>query len=192
MSLNQYSRRYSDSSDDELNQNIENVQHNYQQPISEWEERKYAASGSDTDNGLKYEDLKQSLLESKNQLMRAKSNNESIIKEYKDAQEEIQNCHDQIARQAALIHDQTYKLEEARRQIYELSHTQSNLAQKSKLDITSFQNEIEQKDDEIAKLHKQLEFREEKIKVLYDSIEQQKERNETLSKEIKYKDVSHF
>ena len=91
-------------------------------------------------------------MQSRNQLVRAKTNNESLVREYKEAQEEIQNCHDQIARQAALIHDQTYKLEEAKRQIYELSHSQSNLAQKSKLDITSFQNEIEQKEDELSKI----------------------------------------
>lgn len=147
-----YSRQYSDSSDEELGQDIENMQQNFQQPISEWEEQKYHGVNSDSENELKYEDLKQSLMQSRNQLVRAKTNNESLVREYKEAQEEIQNCHDQIARQAALIHDQTYKLEEAKRQIYELSHSQSNLAQKSKLDITSFQNEIEQKEDELSKI----------------------------------------
>ena len=34
-----YSRQYSDSSDEELGQDIENMQQNFQQPISEWEEQ---------------------------------------------------------------------------------------------------------------------------------------------------------
>ena len=117
------------------------MQQNYQQDSRHYEENKYS------DDDMKYDDLKNSLLESQNQLVRAKANNQNVLSQYKDAQDEIENCHDQIARQASVIHDLTYKNEDLNRQVYEISNTQSNLAQKSKIDITSFQNEIEQKDD---------------------------------------------
>ena len=140
------------------------------------------------DEGLKYEDLKQSILEKESQLLRVRSNNENLLREYKDAKDEIHSCHEQIARQATIIHEQSYKLEEAFRRIEDLSQNNSHLVQKSKLNTTSYQNEIEQKDEELIKLREQLGFREEKIKVLYDALEQHKERVEELIKENKYKE----
>ena len=110
------------------------------------------------------------------------------MKQYKDAYEELEQCHDQIARQASIIHEQSYKLEEANRRLNDVSHTQSQLAQKSKINLTSFQNEIEQRDEELFRLREQFNTKENKIRDIYEDLDQTKDKVEELTKENKYKE----
>jgi hypothetical protein len=143
---------------------------------------------SSDDEKLKFEDLKQSLMDKDSQLLKVRSKNENILRQYKDAQEELEQCHDQIARQASLIHEQNYKLEECNRRITELTQANSNLLQKTQINVSSFQNEIDQREHEMRKMHETILSKEERIKLLYEAMEAEKEKNAEMEEEIKYKD----
>lgn len=183
----------SDSSDDDYQNDIENINQNYNpRPFQSWQnpdqiQEKDENTSSDQD-GLKFDDLKQSLMEKDSQLLKFRSKNENILRQYKEAQEELEQCHEQIARQAALIHEQSYKLEEANRRVSDISQNHSQLVQKSRVNVSSYQNELELKDQEILKLRQEINSREDKIVGLYEALDGYKERIEDLMREIKYKE----
>jgi len=187
-----YSYQLSESSDENYAEEGENQQPNYLHPeIKEWADQEYAASKQDNstdEEGLKMDDLKQSIMEKDSQILKFRSKNENILRQYKEAQEELEQCHEQIARQASIIHEQSYKLDEANHKLNDVSHTHNQLMQKSKINVTSFQNELEQRDEEVFKLREHLNIKDDKIRTLSEELEQEKERIEELAKEVRYKE----
>jgi len=154
----------------------------------QWEGNDYGNSKTSEDEGLQFNDLKHSLREKDSQLNLVRSKNENILRQYKESQEELEQCHEQIARQASIIHEQSYKLEESKRRISEISQTHNNLLQKNQINSNSFQNEIEQNSEEMRRIAEQLTFRDEKIKILYEALDQEKEKVKELSDDVEFKD----
>jgi myosin heavy subunit len=166
------------------------MEQNYQNPqVREWANQDYSAPRDISDEeGLKFDDLKQSILEKDSQLLKVRSKSENILKQYKDAQEELEQCHEQIARQASIIHEQSYKLEQVNARLNDMSHNQSHLINKSKVNVSSFQNELEQRDEEVFKLRELLSQRDEKIRSFGGELDNEKDRIEEYVRECKYKD----
>ncbi|CAI2362644.1 unnamed protein product [Moneuplotes crassus] len=186
------SYQLSDSSEDDYPEGIENRRPDKSNKhIRDWDDHDMNMDKIDRstdEEGLHFEDLKQSLLEKDTQLLKVRSKNENILNQYKEAHEELEQCHEQIARQASIIHEQNYKLEEASKRIHDASHSHSQLMQRSKINVTSFQNELEQKEEEVVRLRDQLNISEERARAACVEIQQDKERIEDLAKEIKYKE----
>jgi predicted RNase H-like nuclease (RuvC/YqgF family) len=89
-----------------------------------------------------------------------------VCRKYEDAQDEIGKCHDQIARQTNINHAQAQQIEEMGKKMDEFVASQKEMYEKSKFKVSTYQNEIDIREEEINRLKRTLGNREDEIGAL--------------------------
>lgn len=79
-----------------------------------------------------------------------------ICKKYEDSQEEVQKCHENIGRQSNINHAQAQQIEEMSKRMDEFVSSQKEMYDKSKFKVSSYQNEIDIREEEINRMKRQL------------------------------------
>ncbi len=111
-------------------------------------------------------ELKDSLRYIEIQLAKSRDSYQQLCRKYEDATEEIQKCHEQIARQTNINHAQAQQIEEMNRKMDEFVASQKEMYEKSKFKVSTYQNEIDIREEEINRLKRTLMGREEEIQML--------------------------
>ena len=121
-------------------------------------------------------ELKDSLRYVEIQLAKSREGYSQLCRKYEDAQEEIQKCHEQIGRQTNINHAQAQQIEEMGKKMDEFVASQKEMYEKSKFKVSTYQNEIDMREEEINRLKRQLGLREDEITLLTQKQDQMAER----------------
>lgn len=132
-------------------------------------------------------ELKDSLRYIEIQLAKSRDAYQQVCRKYEDATEEIQKCHEQIARQTNINHAQAQQIEEMNRKMDEFVASQKEMYEKSKFKVSTYQNEIDIREEEINRLKRTLMNRDEEIGMLTAKTEQMAERMADIEEELELK-----
>lgn len=132
-------------------------------------------------------ELKDSLRYVEIQLAKSRDTYQQLCRKYEDAQDEIAKCHEQIARQTNINHAQAQQIEEMSKKMDEFVASQKEMYEKSKFKVSTYQNEIDIREEEIGRLKRQLGMREDEISVLTQRQEQMSERMADIEEELELK-----
>lgn len=129
-----------------------------------------------------------------NQLGRAKESNVHLAKKYEEYQEEVEKCHDQIARQANLNHTLQIQVERLENELEELALAHQELVEKSAENEILFERRIQFMNDEVATTKKQMQLKEEGWKGLSMANDQYKDKCYNLENEIstRIEEIDHL
>jgi predicted RNase H-like nuclease (RuvC/YqgF family) len=86
-----------------------------------------------------------------------------MTEKYEKAQEEIQKCHEQIARQANINHAQAKQIEDMGKQLDGVAAKQKEIHEKTKLTLQEKQAEIDAAEMEINRIKRVLEKKDQDI-----------------------------
>jgi predicted RNase H-like nuclease (RuvC/YqgF family) len=111
-------------------------------------------------------ELKDSLRYVEIQLAKTKEAYTVLCRKYEDATEEVGKCHEQIGRQTNINHAQAQQIEEMARKMDEFVASQKEMYEKSKFKVSTYQNEIDMREEEINRLKRTLGNREDEITML--------------------------
>lgn len=132
-------------------------------------------------------ELKDSLRYVEIQLAKTRENNSNISRKYEEAQEEIQKCHEQINRQTNINHAQAQQIEEMGKKMDEFVASQKEMYEKSKFKVSSYQNEIDIREEEINRLKRQSIQRDEEIRNLENRLGTMTDRMKDIEEELELK-----
>ena len=132
-------------------------------------------------------ELKSSLRYVEIQLAKSRDNYGQLCRKYEDSQEEIQKCHEQIGRQTNINHAQAQQIEEMGKKMDEFVASQKEMYGKSKFKVSTYQNEIDMREEEINRLKRQLGLRMDEISLLTAKQEQMTERMKDIEEELELK-----
>lgn len=108
-------------------------------------------------------ELKDSLRYVEIQLAKSRDSYTQLLRKYEDAQEEISKCHDQISRQTNINHALTQQIDEMSKKMDEFVAQQKEMYEKSKFKVSTYQNEIDMREEEINRLKRTLQQRDDEI-----------------------------
>ncbi|CDW91022.1 UNKNOWN [Stylonychia lemnae] len=132
-------------------------------------------------------ELKDSLRYVEIQLAKTRENYTNVCKKYEEAQEEIQKCHEQINRQTNINHAQAQQIEEMGKKMDEFVASQKEMYEKSKFKVSSYQNEIDIREEEINRLKRQIGQRDEDISNLNMRVGTISDRMRDIEEELELK-----
>lgn len=78
----------------------------------------------------------------------------------------MSKCHEQISRQTNINHAQAQQIEEMNKKMEEFVASQKEMYEKSKFKVSTYQNEIDIREEEINRLKRNLGLREDEITLL--------------------------
>jgi len=132
-------------------------------------------------------ELKDSLRYVEIQLAKSREGYGQLVRKYEDATGEVQQCHEQIGRQTNINHAQAQQIEEMGRKMDEFVASQKEMYEKSKFKVSSYQNEIDMREEEISRLKRNLGQREDEIAMLEQKQAQMAERMQDIEEELELK-----
>eukprot|EP00347_Sterkiella_histriomuscorum_P003761 403363051 len=132
-------------------------------------------------------ELKDSLRYVEIQLAKTRENYTNICRKHEEAQEEIQKCHEQINRQTNINHAQAQQIEEMGKKMDEFVSSQKEMYEKSKFKVTSYQNEIDIREEEINRLKRQMAQRDEDLRNMNSRMSAMGDRMRDIEEELELK-----
>ena len=132
-------------------------------------------------------ELKDSLRYVEIQLANSRDGYGQLCRKYEDSQDEISKCHEQISRQTNINHAQAQQIEEMGKKMDEFVSSQKEMYEKSKFKVSTYQNEIDIREEEINRLKRQLGQRVDEISILTQKQEQMSERMRDIEEELELK-----
>lgn len=133
------------------------------------------------------DEMKASLRIKQKELQTQARQNDQLRKEVNDNDKEVEKCHEQIARQATVIHEQSQKISQINRDYEDAVTRHRDILKESKLKHSSIQENAKTQDGRIEFMHVELEDQIERNRVLAETCENMKEQNEELMIEVDQK-----
>ena len=129
---------------------------------------------------IENKELKNSLRYVEIQLAKTKDAKREVTEKYEAAQLEIEKCHENITRQANINHAQAKQIEDMSVQLDGVAASQKEAHEKTKVQLTAFQREIDIREIEINRIKKLMEQKDRE----HDHLQTQHNMNEARLKDI--------
>lgn len=137
---------------------------------------------------IESKELKDSLRYVEIQLAKTKENLRATSQQYSESQAEVQSCHEMISRQANINHAQAQQIEELSKQVAEAGARQNEAAEKWKLKLAQYQNEVDLREADNQKVKRLLENRDNEVTHLNTQLNIALERTKDIEDELEMKD----
>lgn len=129
---------------------------------------------------IENKELKNSLRYVEIQLAKTKDAKREVTEKYEAAQLEIEKCHENITRQANINHAQAKQIEDMSVQLDGVAASQKEAHEKTKVQLTAFQREVDIREIEINRIKKLMEQKDRE----HDHLQTQHNMNEARLKDI--------